>query len=251
MPKTNNLKIVVPVSGGMDSVVLLHKAIEKVGVENVFCLTFNYQQRHNRELGCALDQIREAGCQGRSRTVDVSFIRDLAPTSSLTNDNIDTPDIREIAGEAQPKSYVPNRNMMFLSIAASYAEAVGAVTVYHGATKVDSLAGYWDASPEFLPAINAILSLNRETRITIEAPLIEMDKADIIMEGVRLKVKFSKTYTCYSGEELCDSNSPSSALRIKGFANAGYIDPLPYKQDLSHIWKKYNCRKIEYDTYNT
>ena len=140
--------------------------------------------------------------------------------------------------------------MIFLSIAASYAEAVGAHIVYHGATKVDSLAGYWDASPEFLPTINDVLALNRETRIKIEAPLIEMDKAEIVKEGVRLEVKFSKTYTCYSGENLCDANSPSSALRIKGFANAGYIDPLPYRQDLKSVWEKYNCRIISYDTYN-
>jgi len=247
---TQKNKIVVPVSGGMDSVVLLYKAIEAVGKENVFPLTFNYRQRHSRELDCAFAQIIDAGCRWQSKTVDVSFIRELAPTSSLTNENIDTPDIREIAGEAQPKSYVPNRNMIFLSIAASYAEAVGACIVYHGATKVDSLAGYWDASPEFLPAINTILALNRENRVVIEAPLIKMDKAEIVKEGVRLGVKFSKTYTCYSGEEKCDANSPSSALRIKGFAKAGYIDPLPYKQDLSSTWSKYNCRKIEYDTYN-
>ena len=78
-----------------------------------------------------------------------------------------------------------------------------------------------------------------------------MDKADIIKEGVRLKVKFSKTYTCYSGETEADANSASSALRIKGFANAGFIDPQSYKQDLSHVWQKYNCRKIDYDDYNT
>jgi hypothetical protein len=89
-----------------------------------------------------------------------------------------------------------------------------------------------------------------KTRILIEAPLIEMDKADIVREGIRLKVKFSKTYTCYSGENMCDANSPSSALRIKGFANAGYIDPLPYRQDLTKIWEKYKCRLIDYDTYN-
>jgi 7-cyano-7-deazaguanine synthase len=247
---TTKTKIVVPVSGGMDSVVLLHKAVELVGSKNVYTLTFDYGQRHSKELECAEYHIKHAQCTAQHKTINASFIKQLAPTSSLTNNDIATPNIHEIAGEAQPKSYVPNRNMIFLSIAASYAEAVGASVVYHGATKVDSLAGYWDASPEFLPTINAILALNRENRVTIEAPLITMDKADIVKEGIRLKVQFSKTYTCYSGEDECDADSPSSALRIKGFAKAGYIDPLPYKQNLSGVWSKYNCRKVEYDTYN-
>lgn len=243
-------KIVVLVSGGMDSVVLLYKAVEAVGNSNVYTLTFNYGQRHSKELACASYHIDKVGCSKQHKTINATFIKELAPTSSLTNISIDTPNIHEMAGEAQPKSYVPNRNMIFLSIAASYAEAVGASVVYHGATEVDSLAGYWDASPEFIPTINAILALNREHRINVQAPLIEMNKTDIIKEGIRLEVEFSKTYTCYSGESLCDADSPSSALRIKGFAKAGYIDPLPYRQDLSGVWKKYSCRKISYDTYN-
>jgi len=242
-------KIIVPISGGMDSTVILYKAVEKFGAQNVFGLSYDYGQRHKRELKLAEYHVKKLNIN-KWQIIDTKFIKALAPTSSLTNDNIDTPDIRQIAGEAQPKSYVPNRNMIFLSIAASYAEALGADIVYHGATKIDSLAGYWDASLEFLPMINNVLSLNRETRIVIEAPLIKMDKADIVKEGIRLRVKFSKTYTCYSGKNLCDPNSPSSALRIKGFAKAGYIDPIRYSEDLSHIWEKYNCRLIDYDTYN-
>jgi len=233
----------------MDSTVILHQAVEKFGRDNVFGLSYDYGQRHKKELELAEYHVNRLKIK-EWQTIDTTFIRKLAPTSSLTNNDIETPDIREVAGEAQPKSYVPNRNMIFLSIAASYAEAVGAGTVYHGATKIDSLAGYWDASPEFLPTINGVLSLNRETKITIEAPLINMDKADIVREGVRLFVMFSKTYTCYSGDDLSDANSPSSALRIKGFANAGYIDPIPYKQDLSAVWDKYKCRLINYETYN-
>lgn len=233
----------------MDSTVILYKAVEQVGSDNVYGLSYNYGQRHKKELELAkyhVDKLKIKEWQ----TIDTSFIKILAPTSSLTNNDIKTPDIRQMAGEAQPKSYVPNRNMIFLSIAASYAEAVGASIVYHGATKVDSLAGYWDASPEFLPTINGVLALNRSTKISIEAPLIKMDKADIVREGIRLKILFSKTYTCYSGDDLCDANSPSSALRIKGFANAGYIDPIKYRQDLTKVWDKYKCRLIEYDTYN-
>ena len=147
-------------------------------------------------------------------------------------------------GEAQPKSYVPFRNLMFLSICCSYAESVGASEVWYGATKIDSLAGYWDAEETFVERVNEVVCLNRENEIKVVAPLLEMDKADIVRKGVELGVPFNLTYTCYSGELPADANSASSSLRIKGFIDAGYVDPMPYKQDLSEVWKKHNCKVI-------
>lgn len=241
-------KIVVPLSGGMDSAVLLYKAVKEA--DEVHCICFNYSQRHNRELQCAGWLYADAKHKSKKpvflKNVDVSFIRDLAPTSSLTNDDIETPDIRKIAGEAQPKSYVPFRNLMFLSIALSHAEAVGATEVWHGATSVDSLAGYWDASAEFLPSLNSLCSLNREHRINVLAPLINCDKADIVRMGVSLNVPFGKTYTCYSGEELSDATTPSSSLRIQGFLKAGYKDPIKYKQQkqIDALYQQHNCKDI-------
>lgn len=241
-------KIVVPLSGGMDSAVLLYKAVKEA--DEVHCICFNYSQRHNRELQCAGWLYADVKHKSKKpvflKNVDVSFIRDLAPTSSLTNDDIETPDIRKIAGEAQPKSYVPFRNLMFLSIALSHAEAVGATEVWHGATSVDSLAGYWDASAEFLPSLNSLCSLNREHRINVLAPLINCDKADIVRMGVSLNVPFGKTYTCYSGEELSDATTPSSSLRIQGFLKAGYKDPIKYKQQkqIDALYQQHNCKDI-------
>jgi 7-cyano-7-deazaguanine synthase len=235
-------KIVVTVSGGMDSALLLYMAVKEVGKENVYPLFFNYNQRHIEERSFAYKQVELAG--SNLKEIDVKFIRELAPTSSLTNDNIATPNVKEIMGEAQPKSYVPFRNLMFLSICSSYAEGVGADEVWYGATKIDSLAGYWDAEETFVEKVNEVISLNREKRIKVVAPLLEMDKADIVGKGVELGVPFDKTYTCYSGEMPADANSASSSLRIKGFIQAGYVDPMPYKQDLSEVWKKHNCKVI-------
>jgi 7-cyano-7-deazaguanine synthase len=241
-------KIVVPLSGGMDSAVLLYKAVKEA--DEVHCITFDYGQRHNRELQCAGWLYADAKYKSKKpvflKNVNASFIRHLAPTSSLTNDDIETPDIRKIAGEAQPKSYVPFRNLMFLSIALSHAEAVGATEVWHGATAVDSLAGYWDASPEFLPQLNAVADLNREHKIQVVAPLIACDKADIVKMGVELQLPFEKTYTCYSGEELADATTPSSSLRIQGFIKAGYKDPLKYKQQeqIDKMYLQHNCKDI-------
>jgi 7-cyano-7-deazaguanine synthase len=241
-------RVIVPVSGGMDSTVLLHWACTQFDV--VHALSFDYAQRHRRELACAEQQVQICSAKYAAtvthKTIDISFIRDIAPTSSLTNDDIATPDVRVIRGEAQPKSYVPNRNMMMLSIATAYAEAQGASTVWHGAAQADSLAGYFDGDTTFVEAMNAVNALNREHRVTIEAPLINMNKADIVRKGVELGVDFTKTYTCYAGGELADANSASSSLRLAGFLEAGYVDPIKYIQQdrLDQVYAQRGCRPI-------
>lgn len=241
-------KVIVPISGGMDSTVLLHWACTQF--EEVHALSFDYAQRHRRELMYAQDQALICAARYKSRvthkTIDISFIRDIAPTSSLTNDDIATPDVRTIRGEAQPKSYVPNRNMMMLSIATAYAEAQGAHTVWHGAAQADSLAGYFDGDTTFVDAMNAVNALNREHRVVIEAPLINMSKADIVGKGVELGVDFAKTYTCYAGGELADANSASSSLRLAGFIAAGYRDPIKYIQQdqLEQVYAERSCKTI-------
>ena len=246
MSKTK--KIVITLSGGMDSAVLLHKAAKEA--DEVYTVTFDYGQRHNRELDNITDQLLHVknynNIKFYNTKLDTKFIKNIAPTSSLTNDDIDTPNVNEVMGEAQPASYVPFRNLMFLSIICSHAEAVGADEVWYGAAQADSLAGYWDGSEEFVEQINKVTALNRENRITIKAPLIEMSKKEIIKEGINLGVDFSLTYTCYSGEYPCDAESASSALRLKGFIDAGYRDPLLYKQQdkLNKIYEDNNCKII-------
>ena len=239
-------KVVLAFSGGMDSSVLLHMAAEKF--DEVYCLFFDYGQRHKKELDCTQKQLNSLKKSVEMKVIETP-LNVLAPTSSLTNNSIDTPDVREMRGEAQPKSYVAFRNMLFISYLLSYAEGIGADTVWYGAAQVDSLAGYWDGSPEFLKAVNDVAALNREHRIKVEAPLLTMSKKEIILEGIRLGVKFSNTWTCYAGKEKADAYSPSSSLRLQGFAAAGYIDPLPYEQDLRNVWEKNKCKKIPYETY--
>lgn len=128
----------------------------------------------------------------------------------------------------------------------SYAEAVGAGEVWYGAAQADSLAGYWDGSEEFVNQLNDVTALNRENRITVVAPLIEMSKKDIVLDGVSLGVNFSNTYTCYSGEYPCDVESASSSLRLQGFVEAKLRDPLDYIQQdkLDAIYEKNGCKSI-------
>jgi|TARA_R110000824_G_scaffold6714_13_gene30972 7-cyano-7-deazaguanine synthase len=245
-------KLVLSISGGMDSVVLLHMAVDK-GYDEINLITFNYGQRHIREIDCIQDQVDAVKAKDPNVNIDhyvadVGFIKYLAPTSSLTNTDIDNPDISKMAGDAQPVSYVPFRNQLFNTIGCAYAEAKGADTVWYGAAEVDSLAGYWDGSTEFVDAMNALIALNRENRITIEAPLLTMSKEAIVEEGVRLGVDFGKTWTCYSNREdgLADATTPSSSMRVKGFVDAGYQDPIQYVQQdkLSEVYMAKGCKKI-------
>ena len=244
-----NKKVIVTLSGGMDSAVLLYKAAELF--KEVHTITFDYGQRHDRELVAAKKQLLNAkhdfpNVTFTNKLLDVKYIKEIAPTSSLTNDDIDTPNVNDIMGEAQPKSYVPFRNLMFISILASYAEAVKASEIWYGAAQADSLAGYWDSSNEFIDTFNNLAALNRETVIKLVAPLVKMSKKDIILDGVYLGVNFDDTYTCYSGEYPCDAESASSSLRLKGFIDAKLRDPLLYTQQdkLDAVYEKNGCKAI-------
>ena len=245
-------RLVLSISGGMDSVVLLHMAADR-GFKTINLISYNYGQRHVRELDCIQHQIdaiksKFPDIEVDHYTADVRFIQHLAPTSSLTNTDIDNPDISKMAGDAQPVSYVPFRNQLFNTIGCAYAESKGADTVWYGAAEVDSLAGYWDGSVEFVDSMNALIALNRENRIQIGAPLLTMSKEAIVKEGVKLGVDFSKTWTCYSNRKdgLADATTPSSSMRVKGFVDAGYQDPIQYVQQdkLNELYMAKGCKKI-------
>jgi 7-cyano-7-deazaguanine synthase len=246
-------KVVLAFSGGMDSSVLLFMAAER-GYKEIHTVTFDYGQRHRREMQCVPLQkwnLQEKypNVKFTNKVLDVSYLKEISPTSSLTNLDIDNPDINKIAGDAQPVSYVPFRNQMFITICCAYAESLGAEAVWYGAAQVDSLAGYWDGSQEFVDSVNQLATLNRQHRILIEAPLLSLSKAEIIHEGVGLGVQFENTWTCYSNREdgLADATTPSSSLRLQGFIEAGYRDPIQYIQQhrINEIYDSKSCLIIE------
>lgn len=231
--------VVVPFSGGMDSTVLLHYAA--ANFEKVYAITFDYGQRHIRELECAqyqINAIRNGNSPKNvhfSTIVQLPFFKDIT-TSSLLNKQIEVAKARDVMGDPQTVNYVPFRNLMLLSIACSYAEGFDADTVYHGAAQADSVAGYWDGSPEFLSKINEMTALNRRNRIKIEAPLIDKSKAEIVQMGIELGVDFSNTWTCYEGKDTACGECTACALRLKGFIDAGIQDPVPYSKLIP--WEK-------------
>jgi len=230
-------KVVVPISGGLDSTVILHQVASE-GKE-IHAVSFDYGQKHKqRELACAtMSVINKAATW---KTIDLTFFKDIVTTSALVNNDIEVAKTKDVLGDPQTVNYVPNRNMMMLSICTAYAESIGADTVYHGSALVDSQAGFWDGSQEFLSAINNINSLNRKSRIQIIAPLILKSKKDIIELGVSVNVDFKNTWTCYEGREKACGECTACSSRIKGFIDSGYIDPIPYEKDIP--WDKYNCK---------
>jgi 7-cyano-7-deazaguanine synthase len=224
-------KAVVLLSGGLDSTTTL--AIAKDRGFAVHALSVDYGQRHRVELE------RAAAIAKSMRAVEHRTVRlDLrAIGGSALTDSIDVPKGRssEEMGQGIPVTYVPARNTILLGLALGYAENVGAFDIFMGANVLD-YSGYPDCRPEFLEAFERLANLATKAgvegvgRFRVHAPLLKMTKAEIIREGVRLGVDYSKTLSCYDPDEMgraCGS-CDSCLLRKKGFAEAGVEDPTIY-----------------------
>ena len=220
-------KAVIPISGGIDSTVLLYHAVKSNKFDEVHAISFNYGQRHCKELECAKKTTKLLDVN--HKIIDLSFFKHIN-SSSLTNPDIDVAKTRDVLGDAQTVNYVPFRNQMLLSICCAIAESLDANTVFHGAAQVDTQAGYWDGSEEFLEAINSLTSLNRKHRIKIEAPLIELSKKEIIEWGTDLDVDFRNTWTCYEGKDEACGECTACSSRLQGFIEVGRKDPLTYSK---------------------
>lgn len=218
---------VVLLSGGMDSTVLVHHLVRELNVSPVHVIAFDYGQRHKRELDCAKVQAEAVGADS-FRVIDMGFVGELvAAGTSLVEGGAEVPDLASLDESelAQPPTYVPNRNMMLLSLAAAYAEAQGVSDVFYGAQAHDEY-GYWDCTVEFLERINAVLSLNRGDGITVRAPFVELKKSALVTLGMKLGVDFAQTWSCYRGGEHPCGTCPTCVERVKAFAEAGVSDPL-------------------------
>ena len=221
---TDNNKIISVLSGGLDSTVLLYLLKEKYK-DDVIALSFNYNQKHSKELEYA-----KLTCKNTNtphKIIDINFFGDLvSPVSSLSdNSEIKVPKLREVLGDPQPTTYVPYRNMLFVTLALSYGEAVNANYVFLGVQSTD-LYGYWDTTPSFIDRINNVSQLNRKNQIQILAPFNNLLKDDEIKIGLELKVPFENTWSCYNGREKACSTCPTCSERIKAFMNCNIPDPI-------------------------
>ena len=223
-------KAVCLVSGGIDSSVSAFLA-KKEGYE-LYCLSFNYGQRHKKEIDCA-KQIASAVKAKKHIIFDVDLSR--FGGSSLVDESSNIPEKHDLkdVGKSIPNTYVPARNTVFLSIGLAYAEALDADAVFIGANSVD-YSGYPDCRPEYIKAFQAMANLAtkrgvEKNPIDIKTPLINLTKAEIIKKGVELNVPFEKTWSCYIGDKKACGKCDSCLLRLKGFKEAGKSDPIKYE----------------------
>jgi 7-cyano-7-deazaguanine synthase len=222
-------KAVVLVSGGLDSATVLAMAVNQ-GFQ-CHALSFDYGQRHRRELLAAAEVTKSLGAlQHRVAKLDIGWMGG----SALTDQNIDVP---QQSQEGIPVTYVPARNTIFLAVALGWAEVLGAQDIFIGANAVD-YSGYPDCRPEFIQAFQHLANLATQAGVEgdgfrIQAPLVDMTKADIIRTGTDLGVDFSKTVSCYALDEnggacgVCDS----CRLRAEGFRAANLPDPTIYTKN--------------------
>ncbi|WP_320178473.1 7-cyano-7-deazaguanine synthase QueC [Roseovarius pacificus] len=218
---------VVLLSGGIDSTVLLHHVVKQQNRGAVHALSFHYGQRHARELDCARVQAEAAGTT-EHRIIDLRFLGPLlAPGSALVAGGAEVPDLAALTEDEiqQPPTYVPNRNMMLLSMAVAFAEAQGIHDVFYGAQAQDEY-GYWDCTVVFIERINAVLALNRATPVTVHAPFVTKSKAGSVRLGLELGVDFGQTWSCYRGGESPCHTCPTCIERKNAFDACGEIDPL-------------------------
>lgn len=217
---------IVLLSGGLDSATVLYIVKER-GLHPL-TVAFDYGQRHRVELERSAELSRATGAPGHVQLrLDPALFRGTA----LVGDDVAVPRGREI-DDSIPVTYVPARNILFLSHALALAESYSIDTIFIGVNALD-YSGYPDCRPEFLEAFQTMAALGMKTGqegrpVRIEAPLVAMSKADIIRQGVRLGVDYGLTSSCYDPDSAgkpcgqCDS----CILREKGFAEAGVPDPL-------------------------
>jgi 7-cyano-7-deazaguanine synthase len=226
-------KAVVLSSGGIDSTTAMAIAKDK-GFE-IYSLSFRYGQRHSVELECAKKVAVHLDAEAH-KIVDID-LRQFG--GSALTDDIAVPkhdNVTQIDQSQIPVTYVPARNTIFLSYAMAWAEVLKAQAIFIGVTAVD-YSGYPDCRPQFIDAFQTMANLatktgvTKETVLTIETPLIQMSKSEIITTGHGLGVDYSLTISCYDPDVQGRScgKCDSCLHRIKGFTEAGIPDPTPYR----------------------
>jgi len=225
-------KAVVLLSGGLDSATTL--ALAQQQGFSLQTLSFDYGQRHQREVEAAAALAQHYHVERQQRvTIDLRAFGGSALTA-----NIPVPHDRSVVDMSQdiPITYVPARNTVFLSFALAYAEVSGADDIFLGINAID-YSGYPDCRPEYLAAFEKMANLATKATTQdgrtfhIHAPLMYMDKAQIVRTGTELNVPYELTWSCYEGDTLACGTCDSCLLRLNGFAEAGRTDPIAYKPE--------------------
>jgi len=218
-------KSVIIFSGGMDSFTLLHYLMHRG--DDVAALSFNYGQRHKKELLFAGRVCEDLAVP--HQVVDLTCLVPLLQGSSLTSD-VDVPE-GHYSESNMKATVVPNRNMTMLSIATGYAVSIGAgevfCAVHHGDHEI-----YPDCRKEFIDAMTAVTRISNYEPVTIVAPFIDMDKAGILALGSRVGLaeeNYINAWTCYKGKEQACGKCGSCVERLEAFDKIGWVDPVEYE----------------------
>jgi 7-cyano-7-deazaguanine synthase len=221
------MKAVVLLSGGLDSTVCM--AVARDQGFDVYPISFNYQQRHQREVECAR-QVAAHYQVAKHLVIDTNMAA--IGGSALTDPALGVPD-GDVARHDIPVTYVPARNLIFLSYALGYAEVIGADHIFIGVNALD-YSGYPDCRSEFIQLFQELANYSTKATaadgrlIKIETPLLKLSKKDIVQLGTRLQAPLELTTSCYRGGGAACGTCDSCLLRLKGFAEAGLVDPIPY-----------------------
>ncbi|MCF4010629.1 7-cyano-7-deazaguanine synthase QueC [Rheinheimera sp. UJ63] len=215
-------RIVVVYSGGMDSFTVLHKALK--GGHEVFALSFNYGQKHSKELVCAKQVTDELAV--KHKVLDITSISSLFTSSSLVSSEIPVPE-GHYQAENMKSTVVPNRNMILLSLAIGFAIDIDATQVWYGAHSGDHVI-YPDCRPEFVKVMGQAAKVSNFEPIEIIAPYLNADKTTILQEGLSMGLDYGKTWTCYKGLEKACGKCGSCVERLEAFVANNKLDPLPY-----------------------
>ena len=223
-------RAVILLSGGLDSTTTL--AIAKNDGYILYGLTFDYSQRHDKEL---ISAKKIADYYNIEKHLILKIELDKIGGSSLTDKEIIIPsrNLDEIENEI-PNTYVPGRNIIFLSYTLSWAEVIKAKAIYIGANSID-YSGYPDCRPEFFKAFQNISKFGTKIGVSgkpvkIITPLINLSKSEIIKKGIKLDVPYELTWSCYRGTKKACGTCDSCLLRLKGFKESGINDPIEYQQ---------------------
>lgn len=216
-------KAVIIYSGGMDSFTVLHHALR----HNItpVALSFNYGQRHKKELDYAKRVCDSLGVE--HTVVDISAINQLLAGSSLTDD-VPVPE-GHYEEPSMKQTVVPNRNMILLSLAIGHAVSVGASQVFYGAHSGDH-AIYPDCRPEFVQRMNDVSQIANYEAIDIVCPYLDVDKTAILADGLKMGLDYGQTWTCYNGREHACGRCGACQERLEAFALNNAVDPLVYEK---------------------
>lgn len=212
-------KALVVLSGGQDSTTCLYWALQRF--DTVECVTYDYGQRHRIEIACAQRIAKLAGVA--HRVVPVGSLAALGG-NSLTDDSID---VDAADSEGLPNSFVPGRNLLFLTLAAAQGWQAGIEHLVTGVAQTD-YSGYPDCRAETLTALQQALRLGMESNVTIHTPLMNLSKKETVLLAQECNAleAMALTHTCYNGARPPCGDCPACVLRARGFAEAGIADPL-------------------------